>query len=89
MGSNPASPTKSKNRTKRPILVVSERGVKDGVPYPTVEDDVIVDPGAVVLGAVRLGSGCVIGAKAVVLHDVAPYQIVAGNPARIIGTVGG
>ena len=64
-------------------------GSKDGVSYPTVEDDVTVYPGAVVLGAVRLGSGCVIGANAVVLHDVAPYQIVAGNPARIIGAVGG
>jgi serine acetyltransferase len=28
-----------------------------------------------------------VGANAVVLHDVGSSQIVAGNPARLIGTV--
>jgi acetyltransferase-like isoleucine patch superfamily enzyme len=40
-----------------------------------------------VLGGVHLGEGCVVGANAVVLQDVGPDQIVAGNPARLIGTV--
>lgn len=33
----------------------------------------------------RIGDGAVIGPKAVVMSDVEPYSIVAGNPARLIG----
>ena len=62
-------------------------GSRDGVSYPSVGDDVTLYPGAVVLGAVNLGDHCVVGANAVVLQDVGPSQIVAGNPARLIGTV--
>jgi putative colanic acid biosynthesis acetyltransferase WcaF len=34
---------------------------------------------------VTIGRGALIGARAVVVKDVAPLQIVAGNPARVIG----
>lgn len=40
---------------------------------------------AFVLPGVTLGEGCVIGAAAVVTKDVAPFAIMAGNPARRIG----
>lgn len=32
-----------------------------------------------------MGRGAVVAAGAVVTHDVAPYEIVAGNPARVVG----
>ena len=35
---------------------------------------------------VRVGEGAIVGAAAVVVRDVAPWQIVAGNPARWIKT---
>jgi putative colanic acid biosynthesis acetyltransferase WcaF len=35
---------------------------------------------------VTVGEGAVVGARAVVTKDVPPWQIVAGNPARQIGT---
>ncbi len=40
--------------------------------------------GSCILPGVTLGDGVVVGAMSVVTHDVAPYQVVAGNPARVI-----
>lgn len=34
---------------------------------------------------VRVGEGAVVGACAVVVKDVAPWKVVAGNPARVVG----
>jgi len=50
--------------------------------YPTLGDDCLVGTGAVVLGAVVVGSSSKIGAGAIVLHDVPDGATVVGNPAR-------
>ena len=39
---------------------------------------------AVILPGVYIGDGAIIGANSVVGSDVAPYTIVAGNPAKLI-----
>ncbi len=49
---------------------------------PRIGSDVWIGAFAVVLQAVSVGDGAVIGAGAVVTRDVEPYQIVAGVPAR-------
>jgi acetyltransferase-like isoleucine patch superfamily enzyme len=41
---------------------------------------------ALILPGVTVGEGAVVGAGAVVTKSVSPYSIVAGNPARVIGT---
>ena len=41
---------------------------------------------AIVLPGVTIGEGAVVGAGAVVTRDVEPFAIVAGSPARKIGT---
>jgi putative colanic acid biosynthesis acetyltransferase WcaF len=41
--------------------------------------DAFVGPGT------RIGEGAIVGARAVAVKDVAPWQIVAGNPAQVIG----
>jgi acetyltransferase-like isoleucine patch superfamily enzyme len=51
-----------------------------------IEDDVWLGAGVVVLPGVRLGRGCVIGAGAVVTHDVPAEAVFAGVPARAIGS---
>jgi serine acetyltransferase/thymidylate kinase len=51
---------------------------------PIIGNDVYVGAGARVLGDVRIGDGVVIGANAVVTHDIPPGVTVVGNN-RIIG----
>ena len=50
----------------------------------TIEDDVLICAGAVVLRGVTIGRGAVIAAGAVVTKNVEPFSVVAGNPARVI-----
>ncbi|APT18437.1 2,3,4,5-tetrahydropyridine-2,6-dicarboxylate N-acetyltransferase [Amylolactobacillus amylotrophicus DSM 20534] len=52
-----------------------------------IEDDVLVGANAVVIEGVRVGTGAVIAAGAVVIDDVAPHTVVAGSPARKIKDV--
>jgi acetyltransferase-like isoleucine patch superfamily enzyme len=51
-----------------------------------VQDDCWLGVNAVVCPGVTIGKGSVVGANAVVTRDVPPYSVVAGSPARIIGT---
>jgi phosphonate metabolism protein (transferase hexapeptide repeat family) len=46
--------------------------------------DVWIGHGAVVMPGVSIGNGAVVGANAVVTGDVAPYEIVAGVPAKVL-----
>jgi virginiamycin A acetyltransferase len=50
----------------------------------SVGNDVWIGYEAVILAGVRIGDGAIIGARAVVTRDVAPYAVVAGVPARTI-----
>jgi hypothetical protein len=46
--------------------------------------DVWIGHGAIILPGRRIGTGAVVAAGAIVTRDVAPYTIVAGNPARVV-----
>lgn len=46
--------------------------------------DVWLGAGVTVLGGVTIGDGCVVGAGAVVAHDLPPYSIAVGVPAKVI-----
>jgi len=60
-------------------------GMKNGPDdCPVIGDRVDIGCNTVVMGRIRVGDGAVIGAGSVVLHDVAPGDVVAGNPARSI-----
>lgn len=53
-----------------------------------IEDDVILAPGAKVLGkegVLRVGRGTVVGANAVLLQSTGEGEIWAGMPARCVG----
>ena len=53
----------------------------------TIGDNVWIGGHAVVFPGVTIGEGSVVSACAVVTTDVPAYSIVAGNPARRIGTL--
>lgn len=49
-----------------------------------IGNDVWIGQNAVILPGVHVGDGAIIGANSIVGRDVAPYSIVAGNPAKEI-----
>lgn len=50
----------------------------------TIGHDVWIGHGAIVLAGRSIGTGAVVAGGAIVTKDVAPYTIVAGNPARVV-----
>lgn len=52
---------------------------------PVIGSDVWIGSAAVVMQGVTVGHGAIIGAGAVVTRNVAPFSIVGGVPAEVIG----
>ena len=50
----------------------------------SIGNDVWIATEAVIFSGVTIGDGAVIGARSVVTKDVAPYSVIAGNPAKVI-----
>jgi|Deesub1362A_J573_1020465.scaffolds.fasta_scaffold09908_1 maltose O-acetyltransferase len=66
----------------------SENGDREIVTKPiTVEDDVWIGAGAIILPGVRIGRGAVVAAGAVVNKDVEEYTLVGGVPSKVIKKV--
>ena len=52
-----------------------------------IEDNVWIGEYATILKGVRVGRGSVVATRAVVTKDVAPFTIVAGNPAKQVKNI--
>lgn len=52
--------------------------------YPQIGDDTVIFAGAVVIGSIKIGQNCIIGANSVVSKDIPDNCTAAGVPARII-----
>jgi len=52
-----------------------------------IENGVWIAPGCLILPGVRIGAKSVVGAGSVVVKDVEPLSVVAGNPARLIKNI--
>lgn len=50
----------------------------------TIENDCFIGDSALVLPGVRIGASSVVGAGSVVVKDIPPRSVVAGNPAKVI-----
>lgn len=70
---------------KVPGYGVSKQGKQASMARPTViGHDVWIGAQAIIIAGVTIGTGAVVAANAVVTRDIAPYEIVAGVPARKI-----
>ncbi len=63
------------------------RAVRPPAQPVVIEDDVWIGAKASILKGVRIGRGAIVGVGAVVTRDVAPFSIVAGVPAKPVGTL--
>lgn len=60
---------------------------RDGTQFSapvTIEDDVWIGSGAVLLPGITVGRGSVVGAGSVVTADVPPMVVAVGSPARVL-----
>ncbi len=73
-----------------PIAFLGKQGFKQSYWLPEkrnfvkIGNDVLIGANVIVLPGVTIGDGAVIGAGSVVTHDIPPYAVVAGVPARIL-----
>jgi acetyltransferase-like isoleucine patch superfamily enzyme len=62
-------------------------GVKSQLAGPIVRKGAKIGANATILPGVVIGENALVGAGAVVVRDVAPGTVVAGNPARVIRNI--
>lgn len=55
-----------------------------GTKKTVIENDVWIGQGAFIKAGVKVHNGAVVGMGSVVTHDIPPYEIWAGNPAKKI-----
>jgi serine O-acetyltransferase len=58
------------------------QGALEGV--PEIGDHVFIGPNATLVGRMRVGNGCVVGANSLVVSDVEDGTTVVGVPARVV-----
>ncbi len=66
-------------------MKISEQGFAPSKGGIVVEADVWIGANSVILDGAILRKGCVVGANALVNHELAPYSINVGSPAKQVG----
>lgn len=61
-------------------------GIGTKVGIVEIGNNVFVGAGSTILCYVKIGDNVIIGAKSVVSHDIPSNSVVAGSPAKVIGT---
>lgn len=64
-------------------VTVAEKKPENDMPV-IIEGDNWIGANAIILKGVTVGRGAVVAAGSVVIHDVPPYSIVGGVPAKVI-----
>ncbi|XP_010943924.2 probable serine acetyltransferase 2 isoform X1 [Elaeis guineensis] len=60
-------------------------GKQIGDRHPKICQGALIGAGATILGNIVVGDGAMIAAGSLVLKDVPPHSMAAGNPARVVG----
>ena len=79
------------------VIILTSSHLNEEMDQPVLHNPLKFDPvrildgadigvGSIILPGITIGSGAIIGAGSVVTKDVADYQIVAGNPAKLINS---
>lgn len=75
--------------------ILNNQAAKEGIRRPAVQekvgcieirDNVFVGAGSTLMHGISVGPNAIIGAGSIVTRDVPPNSVVAGVPARVIGT---
>ena len=86
-GIHPFREYKGKTIRDQEQIIISDRGsLKSLSKSIVVGNDCWLGINVVICPGVSIGDGCVIGANSVVTRSVSEYSIVAGSPARVIGS---
>jgi len=59
---------------------------QSGDRHPKIRRNVTIGAGATILGNIEIGEGAVVAASSVVLQSVPPGTVVAGMPAKPVGS---
>ncbi|TEW64733.1 CatB-related O-acetyltransferase [Mucilaginibacter phyllosphaerae] len=62
----------------------TDRAVFKNYKQVTIGNDVWIGANAIIIDGVKIADGAIIAANAVVVKDVGLYEIVGGNPAKVI-----
>ena len=71
----------------RQNTTIGSSSFSDNSLCPIIEDNVSVGPNCCIFGKITIGHDSMIGGGSVVIHDVPPYSLVAGNPAKVIKVI--
>ena len=71
------------HESSRLDIPMCEQGSTEERPV-VIGNDVWIGGRVIILPGVKIGDGAIIGAGSVVTKDVSEYDVVAGNPARVI-----
>lgn len=77
------------------VKILTSNHVEDNINIPimhnslefkevVIEDGADIGIGTIILPGIKIGKGAIIGAGSVVTHNVEPYTIVAGSPAKLL-----
>ena len=71
------------HKTTRTDEQMVKQGIEQECPV-YIEDDVWIGSRVTILPGIRIERGSIVGAGAVVTHNVPKYTVVGGNPAKLI-----